>query len=118
MVIRILLQILRGRLVTYGGGGAAVPIASAKPSDPMVCTYHCRQMGTLLSGIAAVVGDQGLANSTSSCTGTSSEAAMFDVEYRRWLEEHHKLMLQLRAAGSTNIFQESYWPKATEDHNL
>ncbi|XP_020114882.1 transcription factor TGAL9-like [Ananas comosus] len=54
--------------------------------------------GTLLSGIAAVVGDQGLANSTSSCTGTSSEAAMFDVEYRRWLEEHHKLMLQLRAA--------------------
>ncbi|OAY68801.1 Purple acid phosphatase 15, partial [Ananas comosus] len=33
-----------GRLVTYGGGGAAVPIASAEPSDPMVCTYHCRQM--------------------------------------------------------------------------
>nr|CAD1818154.1 unnamed protein product [Ananas comosus var. bracteatus] len=32
------------RLVPYGGGGAAVPIASAEPSDPMVCTYHCRQM--------------------------------------------------------------------------
>ncbi|XP_020103795.1 transcription factor TGA2.1-like isoform X1 [Ananas comosus] len=59
--------------------------------------------GTLLSGIAAVVGDQGLANSTSSCTGTSSEAAMFDVEYRRWLEEHHKLMLQLRAAVESNL---------------
>ncbi|OAY75840.1 Mitotic spindle checkpoint protein MAD1 [Ananas comosus] len=32
------------RLVPYGGGAAALPIASAEPSDPMVCTYHCRQM--------------------------------------------------------------------------
>jgi Seed dormancy control len=26
------------------------------------------------------------------------EAAMFDMEYARWLEEHHKLMFQMRAA--------------------
>ncbi|KMZ63316.1 putative Transcription factor [Zostera marina] len=30
--------------------------------------------------------------------GISSEAAMFDMEYGRWSEEHHRLMCELRAA--------------------
>ncbi|RZS19328.1 hypothetical protein BHM03_00051706, partial [Ensete ventricosum] len=27
-----------------------------------------------------------------------SDAAVFDMEYTRWLEEHHRLMCELRAA--------------------
>ncbi|XP_073004578.1 bZIP transcription factor TGA10-like isoform X2 [Typha latifolia] len=52
------------------------------------------QVTTVLNG-AAFLGDQGLPNSIG---GLSSDAAMFDMEYGRWLEEHHKLMCQLRAA--------------------
>lgn len=32
-----------------------------------------------------------------------SEAAMFDVEYARWLEEHHRLVCELRAAVHEHI---------------
>lgn len=45
--------------------------------------------GTLLGG------DQGLPNNIANMT---SEAAAFDMEYSRWLEEHHRLMCELRNA--------------------
>ncbi|RWW08888.1 hypothetical protein BHE74_00007304 [Ensete ventricosum] len=35
---------------------------------------------------------------TSAANGVTSDAAMFDMEYVRWLEEHHRLMCELRAA--------------------
>ena len=35
---------------------------------------------------------------TSDADGATSDAAMFDMEYMRWLEEHHRLMCELRAA--------------------
>ncbi|MQL93588.1 hypothetical protein Taro_026242 [Colocasia esculenta] len=34
---------------------------------------------------------------------TSLEAAMFDMEYGRWLEEHHRLMCELRAAVQEHL---------------
>jgi transcription factor TGA len=34
-----------------------------------------------------------------------SEAAMFDVEYARWLEEHHRLVCELRAAIQEHIHE-------------
>lgn len=34
-----------------------------------------------------------------------SEAAMFDVEYGRWLEEHHRLVCELRAAVQEHLHE-------------
>lgn len=33
----------------------------------------------------------------------SAEAAMFDMEFARWLEEHHRLMCELRAAVQEHL---------------
>ncbi|XP_052166664.1 transcription factor TGA2-like isoform X2 [Oryza glaberrima] len=62
--------------------------------------------GVLLGGIDGVGGGGG--------GGLSSEAAMFDVEYGRWQEEHHRLMYELRAAlqqqlpeGELQVYVES-----------
>ncbi|KAJ8472116.1 hypothetical protein OPV22_026459 [Ensete ventricosum] len=49
----------------------------------------------LLYGDGALLGDQGL---LAFAGGLSSDAAVFDMEYTRWLEEHHRLMCELRAA--------------------
>ncbi|THU47628.1 hypothetical protein C4D60_Mb09t17600 [Musa balbisiana] len=49
----------------------------------------------LLYGGGALLEDQGL---PAFAGGLSSDAAMFDMEYTRWLEEHHRLMCELRAA--------------------
>ncbi|KMZ75610.1 putative Transcription factor [Zostera marina] len=46
-------------------------------------------------GDAGALPDQGLPDGISALT---SEAAMFDMEYTRWLEDHHRLMTELRAA--------------------
>ncbi|KAJ4978604.1 hypothetical protein NE237_009384 [Protea cynaroides] len=46
-------------------------------------------------GGGAVLGDQGLPVGVSNI---SSDAAVFDMEYARWQEEHHRLMCELRAA--------------------
>ncbi|XP_020109112.1 transcription factor HBP-1b(c38)-like isoform X2 [Ananas comosus] len=56
-----------------------------------------RAQGVLFGGGASggLLGEQGLPTSMG---GLSSDAAMFDLEYGRWLEEHHKIMCQLRAA--------------------
>ncbi|XP_009418242.2 bZIP transcription factor TGA10 isoform X1 [Musa acuminata AAA Group] len=49
----------------------------------------------LLYGGGALLEDQGLPTFAG---GLSSDAAVFDMEYTRWLEEHHRLMCELRAA--------------------
>ncbi|XP_074569577.1 bZIP transcription factor TGA10-like [Curcuma longa] len=56
---------------------------------------RARTQGLLLGGGAAVLGDQGL---PTTINGLSSEAAMFDMEHMRWLEEQHRVMCELRAA--------------------
>ncbi|CAD6218718.1 unnamed protein product [Miscanthus lutarioriparius] len=50
------------------------------------------------SGILADQGVAGKGVSIGGIDGLSSEAAMFDVEYGRWQEEHYRLMYELRAA--------------------
>ncbi|CAL9042119.1 unnamed protein product [Musa banksii] len=49
----------------------------------------------LLYGGGALLEVQGLSTFAG---GLSSDAAVFDMEYSRWLEEHHRLMCELRAA--------------------
>ncbi|WOL12050.1 transcription factor TGA2.3 [Canna indica] len=51
----------------------------------------------ILFGSAALIGEQGLPAGAGAVGGLSSDAAMFDMEYARWLEEHHRLMCELRA---------------------
>ncbi|KAL6656250.1 hypothetical protein ACP70R_007076 [Stipagrostis hirtigluma subsp. patula] len=50
---------------------------------------------------SGLLSDQGVAGKgipIGGIDGLSSEAAMFDVEYGRWQEEHYRLMYELRAA--------------------
>jgi transcription factor TGA len=53
-----------------------------------------RNQGMCFGG-GALVNEQGI---PVGLDGMSSEAAMFDMEYARWLEEHHRLMCELRSA--------------------
>ncbi|XP_062199990.1 transcription factor TGA2-like [Phragmites australis] len=50
------------------------------------------------SGLLPDQGAAGKAVPIGGIDGLSSEAAMFDVEYGRWQEEHYRLMYELRAA--------------------
>ena len=34
-----------------------------------------------------------------------SEAGMFDVEYARWLEEHHRILYELRDAVQEHLLE-------------
>lgn len=61
--------------------------------------HHARNQGMFFGGGAMLGGEQGLP----SMNTISSEAAMFDVEYARWLEEHHRLVCELRAAVHEHI---------------
>nr|XP_018678366.1 PREDICTED: transcription factor TGA2.3 isoform X3 [Musa acuminata subsp. malaccensis] len=60
---------------------------------------RARSQTCLLKGLSfgggALLEDQGL---PAVVGGLSADAAMFDMEYMRWLEEHHRLMCELRAA--------------------
>ncbi|XP_078443762.1 bZIP transcription factor TGA10-like isoform X2 [Wolffia australiana] len=58
---------------------------------------RARSQGVLAGG---VLGDQA-ALSGIGCI--SADAAMFDVEYARWLEDHHRLTWELRAAVHENL---------------
>ncbi|KAK1305627.1 Transcription factor TGA2 [Acorus calamus] len=58
-----------------------------------------RAQGVFYGG-GAILGDQGL---QPSFNGISSDAAMFDMEYGRWLEEHHRLMCELRGAVQEHL---------------
>ncbi|OVA10328.1 Basic-leucine zipper domain [Macleaya cordata] len=53
---------------------------------------RARAQGVFLGG-GALLGDQGL----------PVEAAVFDMEYARWLEEHHRLMCELQAAVQEHL---------------
>ncbi|XP_057768810.1 bZIP transcription factor TGA10-like isoform X2 [Salvia miltiorrhiza] len=54
---------------------------------------RARAQGFFLGGNANAAGEQGLP-----CTNITSDAAWFDMEYARWLEEHHRLTVELRSA--------------------
>ncbi|PIN13207.1 hypothetical protein CDL12_14172 [Handroanthus impetiginosus] len=53
---------------------------------------RARSQGFFLGG-NAILGDQGVP-----VANMNSETAVFDMEYGRWLEEHHRLMMELRNA--------------------
>ncbi|KAK4413009.1 bZIP transcription factor TGA10 [Sesamum alatum] len=56
---------------------------------------RARSQGFYLGGNAVLGGDQGLPVAMGNM---NSETAVFDMEYARWLEEHHRLMVELRNA--------------------
>ncbi|KAG0455694.1 hypothetical protein HPP92_023482 [Vanilla planifolia] len=60
---------------------------------------RARAQGVLFGG-GALPDDQGLPHGGSTL---SSEAAVFDMEYARWLEEHHRLVCELRAAVQEHL---------------
>ncbi|VAI18993.1 unnamed protein product [Triticum turgidum subsp. durum] len=60
--------------------------------------HSARAQGVLYPG-SSLLAEQGIAGKgLGGIDGLSSEAAMFDVEYARWQEEHNRLMYELRAA--------------------
>ncbi|XP_060177315.1 bZIP transcription factor TGA10-like isoform X1 [Lycium barbarum] len=56
---------------------------------------RARSQGFHVGGNALLGGDQGF---QLNMANISSDAAVFDLEYARWLEEHHRLMCELRNA--------------------
>ncbi|RWR82848.1 transcription factor HBP-1bc38-like protein isoform X2 [Cinnamomum micranthum f. kanehirae] len=60
-------------------------------------------------GGGALLGDQSIPTSAASLSSGISlilnctKAAIFDMEYRRWLDEHHRLMSELRAAVQEDL---------------
>ncbi|MBA0756686.1 hypothetical protein Gogos_022212, partial [Gossypium gossypioides] len=56
---------------------------------------RARTQGMFFGGGNILGGDQGL---PVGINNISPDAALFDMEYTRWLEEHHRLMCELRAA--------------------
>ncbi|KAL3534254.1 hypothetical protein ACH5RR_002715 [Cinchona calisaya] len=57
---------------------------------------RARSQGVYLGGIAALLGgDQSMPPPLGNL---SSDATVFDLEYQRWLEEHHRLMSELQNA--------------------
>ncbi|CAK8543323.1 unnamed protein product [Lathyrus sativus] len=65
---------------------------------------RARNQGMFFGGGAVLGGEQ--QNLPISMNSISSEAAMFDVEYARWLEEHHRLVCELRAAVQEHIHED------------
>ncbi|XWS66417.1 hypothetical protein CRYUN_Cryun05aG0197500 [Craigia yunnanensis] len=60
---------------------------------------RARSQGMFFGG-GNILGEQGL---PVGINNTSSDAAVFDIEYARWLEEHHRLMCELRAAVQEHL---------------
>ncbi|XP_061347984.1 bZIP transcription factor TGA10-like [Gastrolobium bilobum] len=63
---------------------------------------RARSQGIIMGGGAVLGGEQGLPLTMGSI---SSEAAMFDMEYARWLDEHHRLVCELRAAIQEHLHE-------------
>ncbi|XP_030517948.2 bZIP transcription factor TGA10 isoform X2 [Rhodamnia argentea] len=61
---------------------------------------RARSQGMFLGGAAVLGGEQGLPVGISNI---SADATVFDMEYARWLEEHHRLMCELRAAVQEHL---------------
>ncbi|KAL2501681.1 bZIP transcription factor family protein [Forsythia ovata] len=57
---------------------------------------RARTQGVYLGGSSLLGGDQGQV--PVAMGNINSDAAVFDMEYARWLEEHHRLMVELRNA--------------------
>ncbi|XP_021281928.1 bZIP transcription factor TGA10 [Herrania umbratica] len=60
---------------------------------------RARAQGMFFGG-GVLGGEQGL---PVGINNTSSDATVFDIEYARWLEEHHRLMCELRAAVQEHL---------------
>ncbi|KAK8468227.1 hypothetical protein PHAVU_007G257700 [Phaseolus vulgaris] len=63
---------------------------------------RARAQGILMGGNALLGGEQGF---PMAMNGISSEAAMFDVEYARWLEEHQRIVCELRGAVQEHLHE-------------
>ncbi|XP_057425074.1 bZIP transcription factor TGA10-like isoform X2 [Lotus japonicus] len=63
---------------------------------------RARGQGMLLNGGGLLGGEQGI---SVSMNNISSEAAMFDMEYARWLEEHHRVVCEMRAALQEHLHE-------------
>ncbi|KAG8371881.1 hypothetical protein BUALT_Bualt12G0009000 [Buddleja alternifolia] len=62
---------------------------------------RARSQGFYLGGNAVNLGgDQGLPGAMGNM---NSDAALFDLEYARWLEEHHRMMMELRNAVQDHL---------------
>ncbi|KAJ8448164.1 hypothetical protein Cgig2_031888 [Carnegiea gigantea] len=61
---------------------------------------RARAQGIFFGGNLLGSGDQGIPVGV---TSISSDAAVFDLEYTRWLEEHHRLTCELRAAVQEHL---------------
>ncbi|KAL9336270.1 hypothetical protein Peur_070758 [Populus x canadensis] len=61
---------------------------------------RARTQGIFLGGGGLLGGEQGIPVGV---TNISADAAFFDMEYARWLEENHRLMCELRAAVQEHI---------------
>ncbi|KAK8609223.1 hypothetical protein V6N13_025529 [Hibiscus sabdariffa] len=61
---------------------------------------RARTQGMFFGGGNILGGEQGL---PVGINNISSDAAVFDMEYGRWLEEHHRLMCELRAAVQEHL---------------
>ncbi|KAG2683359.1 hypothetical protein I3843_10G027800 [Carya illinoinensis] len=61
---------------------------------------RARSQGIFLGGGSLFGGEQGLPVAVSNI---SSDAAVFDMEYARWLEEHHRITCELRAAVQEHL---------------
>ncbi|KAG8646806.1 hypothetical protein MANES_09G031700v8 [Manihot esculenta] len=59
---------------------------------------RARAQGIFFGGGGLLGGDQGLP-----AGNISADAAVFDMEYTRWLEEHHRLTCELRAAVQEHL---------------
>ncbi|XP_055808025.1 bZIP transcription factor TGA10-like [Solanum dulcamara] len=64
---------------------------------------RARSQGFHVGGNVLLGGDQGFQLTR---TNISSDAAVFDLEYARWLEEHHRLICELRNAVHEENLQE------------
>ncbi|PON81072.1 Basic-leucine zipper transcription factor [Trema orientale] len=61
---------------------------------------RARSQGMFFGGGGLVGGEQGL---PIGINNISQDAAVFDMEYARWMEEHHRLMCELRAAVQEHL---------------
>lgn len=61
---------------------------------------RARSQGMFFGGGALIGGDQG---HPLAVNNVSSDAAFFDMEYARWLEEHHRITCELRAAVQEHL---------------
>ncbi|KAL0334211.1 UNVERIFIED_CONTAM: bZIP transcription factor TGA10 [Sesamum angustifolium] len=62
---------------------------------------RARSQGFHLGGSALLAGEQGL--QVAMGNAHSDAANLFDIEYARWLEEHHRLMAELRHAMEDHL---------------